>query len=124
MNRRGFIRSFAALAAFSVTPKTFAKLAPTDRERLIAAMQTGVIRNQMFLLDGPIVMDVPKLIVNGCMFTFRNMHKDDVAITLKNHNFTFMHCMFDFGGAGIGIKADALPVSFYSSGLFDSPHPA
>ena len=70
MNRRTFIGSFAALAALAVTP-SLAKLTQSDMSRLVAMMRTGIVQDQTFVLDGPIVIDASNLIINRCTFLFR-----------------------------------------------------
>jgi hypothetical protein len=105
MNRRGFLRSLGALAAAAVAGPALAKLAPTEVERLIAAMRTGVVRNQTFYFTEPITIQVPNLIIDHCSFVFRfSKPPSQAAVTIDAHGLQITNCNFEFDGARTGIR--------------------
>lgn len=109
MDRRGFLRSFAAFAAVAVAPKTLASLAPTDQDRLVSAMRSGVVQDQTFLLDGPIILDIDNLVIRNCEFIFRNMKLTDTAITVLSSRIVIRDCYVECSGAGCAIRYDVKP---------------
>lgn len=84
MNRRGFIKSFGALAALAVTP-ALAKLRQTDAERLIEAMRTGVVSDQTFVLTEPLTIDIPNLTITRCRFIFKGLPLNGPMVIFGEH---------------------------------------
>ena len=72
MNRRGFIKGLAGLAALAVVPGTAVLAAKTQQERFLAAAATGLIEHQTFYLDGPVVLSgIDGLVIRHCTFLLR-----------------------------------------------------
>jgi hypothetical protein len=107
MNRRAFLRSFGALAAAAVAGPALAKLAPTDIDRLMAAMRTGLVEDQTFVFHSPIEIAFDNLTIQRCKFYFRfDEYLDDAVITVNAKNLYMRDCLIDSGptGAAIGIR--------------------
>jgi hypothetical protein len=100
MNRRSFLRSFGALAAAAVAGPTLAKLAPTDVDRLVSAMRSGLIEGQTFRFSGPITLDVDNLMVRRCTFLFECPTHMRSAIILKGDGLWMTDCTIDCGKHG------------------------
>jgi hypothetical protein len=113
MNRRGFLKSFGALAACAVAMPALQAVAPSEQERLVQMMRTGVIENQVFLFDGPIVIDIDNLIIRGCRLIFRNLKPGDCAITVNCRGLVMVNNLIegDFkSGRALNFKPDDIPV--------------
>jgi hypothetical protein len=83
MNRRGFLKGFAALAAVAVAPTIPAALVRSEIDRLMAKIATGVVENETFYLDGGIVLQGMKgLIINHCRFVFRQIGENEPFVTV------------------------------------------
>ncbi len=96
MNRRGFLRSFAAFAAVAVMPDTLHALTQSDKEKLIEQMESGFIYDQTFYLNGPIIIDVETLEICKCKFIFDGPGKHRAAITVESsNNIIFTNCIID-----------------------------
>jgi len=73
MNRRGFLKSFGAIAALVVAGPALAKLTPIENASLVGQMRDfGVIENQTFIMDGPVVINASNLTICNCTFLFRS----------------------------------------------------
>lgn len=93
MNRRGFLKSFGALAAAAVAGPALVKLAVTDVDRLIAAMRTGLIRDQTFIFQGPITLAMDNLSILNCVFIFE-YDGPEPWITVDGKNTLVANCFF------------------------------
>lgn len=106
MNRRGFLKSFGALAAAAVAGPSLAKLAPSDVERLVAAMRTGVVEDQVFYFTAPITINFDNLIIRRCTFLFNCPYLMEAPITINAKNLYMEYCHIDSGPkrSNYGIK--------------------
>ncbi len=109
ITRRGFLKSFSALAACAVAGPTLARLPVSDNARLIAAMQSGLIENQSFVFDGPITLNVSNLVIRNCIFMFRCPYHMKDAITIDGDFLTLDRCDFDVRGSGADCIVRVLP---------------
>jgi len=105
ISRRGFINSFAALAALAVIPETVLPLEKNDYERLMDMMKDGVINRHTFYLDGPITLDTDRIIITECEFIFNCPIKMERAITVVSKNIIMRSCHINCGlnGADYGL---------------------
>lgn len=97
MNRRGFIQGFAALAALSVAPGAAAALVQTELDRLIAKMETGLVFNETFYLDGGIILRGMKgLTITQCRFVFSQLGADEPCVEIGEgcDSITITNCVF------------------------------
>lgn len=95
MNRRGFLRSFSALAVAAVAGPSLARLSIPDRYDLVKTMQNGMIVDQYFFFDRPIVIQVPKLTIIDCYFEFAGDFGDSPAITVDSQELSMHFCHID-----------------------------
>ena len=71
INRRGFLKGIGALAALAVAPSIPAALVQSEMDRLMAKIATGVVRDEIFYLDGPVILSgVNNLRITQCKFYF------------------------------------------------------
>lgn len=97
MNRRGFLKSFGALAALAVAGPALAQLEPIANASLIEAMRSGLVENQTFLMDGPFVIDIPYLTIRNCTFLFNAKLNETFVRDVfgpKAHHCTIESCSF------------------------------
>ena len=104
MNRRGFLKSLGALAACAVAGPALSSLVPSEQGRLVAMMRTGLVENQTFVFDGPIVLDIDNLLIRGCRLIFLNLKPNDVAITINCSRLMMVNNVIDCRGNGIAMK--------------------
>jgi TAT (twin-arginine translocation) pathway signal sequence len=96
MNRRGFLKGLAGLAALACAPSIPAALVQTEQERLLAKMATGLVENEIFYLDGPVTISgVNNLIINRCIFKCKNLEPNDPIVQIdKCNKLTISNCSF------------------------------
>jgi hypothetical protein len=98
MNRRGFLRGFAGLAAAAVVAQALpiVALPKSDQERLVEQMKRGgVIRGQTFFVDGLVaIVGVSDLLIDECVFVIRNPHPDYCLRVEKAERVTVSNCVF------------------------------
>jgi len=112
LSRRGFLKSFGALAAAAVVaPTMLVKLQPSDLERLFAMMKTGIVENQTFFFREPITIGFNNLIIRGCRFIFDCPHRMGAAITLNGSGLLMEYCDIDCGPVGADYGIEVLPQS-------------
>ena len=119
-SRRLFLKSAAALAVAAVIPGTFTRVLADDYQRLLAAMRTGVIRNQTFLFHEPITIDFDNLLIYGCRFIFRcKAPIIGAVITINAKNSHMESCYIDCGpmGADYGVSRRILHGQFTIAGV-------
>jgi len=83
MNRRTFIKGFIGLAACAVTEVNglHIPLIETDRDKFVRMCKTGLIENQIFNIDGGVVLrDMGNLTIRNCVFNFTS--QPNVALTI------------------------------------------
>lgn len=97
MNRRGFLKTFGALAAAAVAGPTLAKLAPQEIDRLVSAMRTGVVENQTFYFTHPITINFDNLVIRGCRFIFNIPYSVSAPITIDAKFLLMDGCSIDYG---------------------------
>lgn len=123
MQRRSFLKGFAALAACAVAGPTLAALQKDDTERLIAAMKTGYIEGQHFVFTRPIVIDFSNLKIHNCTFTFKCPYRMEAAVTIKGNGIEITNSHFDAGanGAdyGISVIADGRKACYFADNCID-----
>jgi hypothetical protein len=95
MKRRGFIQGLLGLAALAVAPTVPAQLIQTESDRFLAEAATGLIRNKVFYLDGPVTLiGVRNLTIDSCSFFCKNVG-DKALLTLDDcEGLTIMNCLF------------------------------
>ena len=95
MKRRGFLQGIAALAALAVAPSIAAPARSAEHQRFIEMMKTGRVANQIFYLDGPIIIDgVNDLIIECCIFEFSRGHKGYLVEITNSRNLVIQNCDF------------------------------
>jgi hypothetical protein len=71
ITRRGFIFGAAGIAALAVSPAIAEAFQETEQQRLQRMIESGVIEDECFYLDGPVTISgVEKLRVNRCLFLY------------------------------------------------------
>lgn len=98
MNRRNFIRGATGLAALAVAGPTLAALSQTDRERLIQQIRSGLVEDQVFVLDegGPIVIaGINELIIRRCRFVWKDRKPRYFIEMSKSSHVRIESCIFD-----------------------------
>lgn len=116
MNRRHFLRSVVALAAIVSIPATakagYGFLSGSEMQRFLDMAASGVVRDQIFLLDHPITIDFDNLIIYNCTF-IKKFSDNAPMITLSKacRNIKITTCFFagrpaSKDGVTIGIETD------------------
>lgn len=101
MNRRGFIKTVGALAALAAVPTGAAAglraLTLDERERFLAMARTGLIENQTFVLEGPVVLDFRRhLIIRNCLFYVRTKGNDQAMLVVRrSRKLAIYDCRFE-----------------------------
>lgn len=100
--RRMFLKSLGALAALAAVPGTLKALAPDDAARLLAAMRSGLVEHQRFVLHEPIVLDFAEnLEIRCCAFIAAEGFAGPMLTFGKGvKNINVIHCIFTFTGLG------------------------
>lgn len=99
MNRRGFIKSLASLAAAAVAVTTapnavaaLQSLVPSDLDRLMASMRSGLVEKQTFVFYKPITISIDNLVIRHCTLIFKLMEKDrNKPLIIVDSNNLYMH---------------------------------
>ena len=97
MNRRTFIKGIFSFAAIAVAPSLPVLAAQTEQARLAAAMQSGLVENEIFYLNGPIIIQgISNLIIRNCHFRFRGVDADESIVKIGKDcsNVTLEYCFF------------------------------
>ena len=84
VNRRGFLKSIAALAALAASPATFA----SKQDELWT-----IIEDQTFILDKTYVIDFPNTIIQRCEFVMKSKGAV-LELTDRARNCQIINCRF------------------------------
>lgn len=105
VNRRQFIRGLVALAATAVVVDKASGIATllseTERERFLKQARTGVIRNEWFEFNQPVVLEgFENLLITDCHFIFHDLKAGEFGLTIGAgcQHLTVTNCMFDTAG--------------------------
>ncbi len=104
MDRRGFIRGIAGLAALSVAPWVKPEEIDTGMRVFLKEARTGLVYRKTFYIEGPVrLVKLRDLVIDSCLFyqTGIGAHREHpyrVVIT-DCHNVSMMNCIFtDYRG--------------------------
>lgn len=110
LSRRGFLKSFAALAAAAVVaPTMLVKLPPSDLERLFAMMTTGLVEDQTFFFTAPITLQFNNLVIRHCKFVFKCAGAVGPLITIDGSGLVMDSCHIDGGNSDAECGMKILP---------------
>ena len=110
MNRRYFLKWLAGLAAAMVAPIVPAALVQTEQQRFTEMLETGLVENQTFYLDGPIVLEnVSNLVIRYCQFIFG----DQASIRFSSSCRDVWISDSRFDNAKITYGTDAVTIEFW-----------
>ena len=85
MNRREFIKGLAAFAVLALAPSMAPGLVQTEMQRLQTKFATSLVENEIFYLNGPIVLEnIKNLLIRNCHFMFRNVVRGEMLVTMGN----------------------------------------
>lgn len=119
-SRRLFLKSFAALAAAAVLPKTLALLPQDDYQRLLAMMRTGRVVDQIFLFHQPITINFDNLFISRCKFLFRCPTHERSLVIINANNLYMEGCVIDGGRLGAEYGMEVLPQAGDMTSTFQS----
>lgn len=71
-------------------------------------MRAGLVENQWFEFDGPIVINIDNLTIRNCVFRFRTLAPMISAITVEAESLFMEYCHIDCGPHG-ALAAIAFP---------------
>jgi hypothetical protein len=98
VNRRGFIKGLAGLAALTVAPGIPFAQAKSDYERFISMARTGTVVGQTFYIDGPIILErLSNLLVERCRFVITRELTTNEPICAMRHcsDVLLRNCVFE-----------------------------
>lgn len=103
LTRRGFLKASLVLAVASALNRIYTP--STDSERLNWMIESGLIENQTFYIDEPLIITVDNLTIRNCKFIatcpldyFVYVEKRVAGLTLDSCNF--------YGHATVAVGAD------------------